>query len=157
MLRNKAATSKPEDFTSGRWQPAIGDASITDPSAVQTVILCSGKIRWELVAQRAKRGLEGKVAIVSLERLYPLPTDDLVAELERYPHVTDIRFVQDEPLNQGGWPFMALNLPSALREVAPGRTWELREVTRPASSAPSVGSAKVSEAQQKAMLDAAFA
>ncbi|WP_282005160.1 multifunctional oxoglutarate decarboxylase/oxoglutarate dehydrogenase thiamine pyrophosphate-binding subunit/dihydrolipoyllysine-residue succinyltransferase subunit [Propioniciclava sinopodophylli] len=156
MLRSKAAASPVEEFTDGKWRPAIGDASITDPSAVQTVILCSGKIRWELVAQRAKRGLEGKVAIVSLERLYPLPTDDLVAELERYPHVTDIRFVQDEPLNQGPWPFMALHLPEALSKGLGGREIKLRPSARPEASSPSVGLLKVHQAQEKVLLDQAF-
>ena len=156
MLRSKAAASSPEDFTNGSWRPAIGDESITDPSAVQAVILCSGKIRWELVAQRAKRGLEGKVAIVSLERLYPLPTDDLAAELARYPHVTDIRFVQDEPLNQGSWPFMALHLPAALAEKMGGREVELTPVARPESSSPSVGLLKVHQAQEKVLMDQAF-
>ncbi|MGI3785362.1 MAG: hypothetical protein ACRYG2_31815, partial [Janthinobacterium lividum] len=74
-----------------------------------------------------------------------------------FEHVTEVTWVQDEPANQGAWPFMALNLPAGLREAVPGRRWELMSVTRPASSAPSVGSAKVSEQQQKAMLDAAFA
>ena len=78
-------------------------------------------------------------------------------ELARFERVTEVTWVQDEPANQGAWPFMALNLPAALREAVPGRRWELLSVTRPASSAPSVGSAKVSEQQQKAMLDAAFA
>ncbi|HHU39671.1 MAG TPA: multifunctional oxoglutarate decarboxylase/oxoglutarate dehydrogenase thiamine pyrophosphate-binding subunit/dihydrolipoyllysine-residue succinyltransferase subunit [Propionibacterium sp.] len=156
MLRSKAAASAPEDFTNGTWRPAIGDESITDPSAVQTVIFCSGKIRWELVAQRAKRGLEGKVAIVSLERLYPLPTEDLVAEMARYPEVTDVRYVQDEPLNQGAWPFMALNLPGDFAGKSGGRELTMTPVTRPESSSPSVGMLHVHQAQEKALMDRAF-
>ena len=63
--------------------------------------------------------------------------------------------MQDEPANQGAWPFMALNLPEVLRTAFPNR-WTLTPITRPASSAPSVGSAKVHEAQQRALMDAAF-
>ena len=156
MLRSKAAASPVEEFTQGKWRPAIGDESITDTSAVEAVILCSGKIRWELVAQRAKRGLENKVAIVSLERLYPLPTDELVVELARYPHVTDIRFVQDEPLNQGPWPFMALHLPQVLSEGLGGREIKLKPTARPEASSPSVGLLKVHQAQEKVLMDQAF-
>lgn len=155
MLRSKAAVSQPDEFINGRWRPAIGDESITDDAAVQAVILCSGKLRWELVAERAKRGLEGKVAIVSLERLYPLPTEDLVAELNRYPHVTDVRFVQDEPVNQGAWPFMALHLPQAL-EPELGRPFAMSVVARPEASSPSVGLHKVHVVQEKELLDNAF-
>ncbi|MFP5417265.1 MAG: multifunctional oxoglutarate decarboxylase/oxoglutarate dehydrogenase thiamine pyrophosphate-binding subunit/dihydrolipoyllysine-residue succinyltransferase subunit [Actinomycetes bacterium] len=157
MLRSKAAASAPEEFTQGSWRPAIGDESITEDAAVTTVLLCSGKIRWELVAERAKRGLEGKVAIVALERLYPLPTNHLAAELARYPHVTDVRFVQDEPLNQGPWPFMALHLPDAIAAAMDGRRLDMQPVARPEASSPSVGLLKVHQAQQRELLDRAFA
>jgi len=157
MLRNKLAVSMPDDFTSGSWLPVLEDPTVTDPGAVEKVLLCSGKVRWDLVNRRKQAGLDGRVAIIPVERLYPLPAEEIAEQLSRFERVSTVTWVQDEPRNQGAWPFMALNLPSALREVAPDRTWELREVTRPASSAPSVGSAKVSEAQQKAMLDAAFA
>jgi 2-oxoglutarate dehydrogenase E1 component len=71
--------------------------------------------------------------------------------------VTEVRWVQDEPSNQGAWPFMALNLPDALAEAAPGKRWDLIPVTRPASSAPSVGSAKVHETQQRDLVEKALA
>ncbi|HZA30068.1 MAG TPA: hypothetical protein VE462_00930, partial [Propionibacteriaceae bacterium] len=74
-----------------------------------------------------------------------------------FDNVHEIRWVQDEPANQGAWPFMALNLTEALAEQLPEREWSLTPITRPPSSAPSVGSAKVHEAQQRALLDAAFA
>ena len=101
--------------------------------------------------------LDGKVAIVPVERLYPLPAAEIAAELSRFEAVDEVRWVQDEPANQGAWPFMALNLPNALAEAAPGKRWELLPVTREAASAPSVGSAKVHEGQQRSLLDAAFA
>ncbi|HEX2857604.1 MAG TPA: multifunctional oxoglutarate decarboxylase/oxoglutarate dehydrogenase thiamine pyrophosphate-binding subunit/dihydrolipoyllysine-residue succinyltransferase subunit [Propionibacteriaceae bacterium] len=156
MLRNKLATSQPEDFTSGHWSPALGDPSITDPSTVRRVLLCSGKIRWELVAERAKMGLDQQVAILSLERLYPLPTAELAAELAKYRHVTDVRYVQDEPENQGAWQFMELHLPAAIAKELPG--YELRMVpfTRPTASAPSVGSHDVHERQQRELLTSAL-
>ncbi|MDO4716026.1 MAG: multifunctional oxoglutarate decarboxylase/oxoglutarate dehydrogenase thiamine pyrophosphate-binding subunit/dihydrolipoyllysine-residue succinyltransferase subunit [Propionibacteriaceae bacterium] len=156
MLRNKQAVSMPEDFTDGKWCPALGDPSIADPAAVRRVLLCSGKIRWELVTERAARGLEGQVAILSLERLYPLPAKELAEELAKYRHVTDVRFVQDEPENQGAWQFMALHLPGAIAEHLPGYELRMRPVTRPAASAPSVGSLSVHEQQQRDLLESAL-
>ena len=156
MLRNKRAVSMPEDFTDGTWAPVLADPTISDPSKVEVVLLCSGKVRWDLVHRREQSGDGERVAIVAIERLYPLPAEQIVAELSRFDHLTAVRWVQDEPANQGAWPFMALNLPDALQAAAPDQDWDLVPVSRPASSAPSVGSAKVHEGQQKALLDAAF-
>ncbi|HEU4907416.1 MAG TPA: multifunctional oxoglutarate decarboxylase/oxoglutarate dehydrogenase thiamine pyrophosphate-binding subunit/dihydrolipoyllysine-residue succinyltransferase subunit, partial [Propionibacteriaceae bacterium] len=157
MLRNKLAVSEPSDFTQGSWKPVIGDPTIDDPSQVKLVLLCSGKIRWDLVNARNKAGKDGEVAIIALERLYPLPVRDIVKQLKRFDNVEELRWVQDEPLNQGAWPFMALNLPPRLAETEPSRTWRLTKVVRPESSAPSVGSATVHLQQQRALLEAAFA
>jgi multifunctional 2-oxoglutarate metabolism enzyme len=157
MLRNKLAVSDPADFTRGSWQPVLEDPTITDPSEVTSVLLASGKVRWDLVNRRRAERLDGKVAILAVERLYPLPGQQIADYLVRFDGLKDIRWVQDEPRNQGAWPFMALNLSGALSAAYPGRDWTLTPVTRPASSAPSVGSAKVHEAQQRALLDAAFA
>jgi 2-oxoglutarate dehydrogenase E1 component len=157
MLRNKQAVSYPEDFTSGSWRPVLSDPTITDESQVESVLLCSGKVRWDLVTGRQKAGRDGKVAIVAVERLYPLPAAEIAAELRRFPNVHEVRWVQDEPANQGAWPFMALNLPQALLEAAPGQRWELVPVTRAASSAPAVGSSKVHESQQRSLVETALA
>ena len=121
------------------------------------MLLCSGKVRWDLVNRRKAAGLDGKVAVMAVERLYPLPAQQIADYLNRFDNVREVRWVQDEPRNQGAWPFMALNLPGALSSAYPERDWTLTPVTRPASSAPSVGSAKVHEAQQRALMDDAFA
>ena len=157
MLRNKLAVSQPADFTEGTWTPIQTDPTVTDPSQVESVILCSGKVRWDLVNRRQQTDKVGKVAIVAVERLYPLPGKEIANEIARYDNVKEVRWVQDEPTNQGAWPFMALNLPGALAAEVPGRQWQLTPITRPASSAPSVGSGKVHESQQRALMDAAFA
>jgi len=157
MLRNKLAVSQPSDFTQGSWKPVLGDPTIEDPSKVTSVLLCSGKIRWDLVNARSQAGKDGQVAIISVERLYPLPAKDLVKQLRRLDGVNELRWVQDEPANQGAWPFMALNLPQRLAEADPGKNWRLTQVTRPESSAPSVGSASVHVQQQRALMEAAFA
>ena len=142
MLRSKAAASLPEEFTSGAWHPVLDDPTITDPSEVTRLLICSGKIRWELVTNREKFGLDGKVAIISLERLYPLPGAEMAKVLERYRHVTDIRFVQDEPANQGPWPFISVHLPNSVANHT-DLPLRMHRVARPWSSAPSVGSMKV--------------
>jgi 2-oxoglutarate dehydrogenase E1 component len=152
MLRNKLAVSAVEDFTNGSWQPAMGDPAITDPAQVERVLLCSGKVRWELANARAAAGLDQKVAILPLERLYPLPAKELAAQLQKYPHVTDIRFVQEEPENQGAWWFLQLYLPKAIADILPGYELNMSGVTRPAASAPSVGSVKVHQAQEAELL-----
>jgi multifunctional 2-oxoglutarate metabolism enzyme len=157
MLRSKMAASPVEEFTQGSWRPAQADPTITDPAAVKRILICSGKIRWELVQARAKAGLDGQVAILSLERLYPIPAPELAAELAKYPQVTDIRWVQDEPENQGAWWFLQLHLPQAIEAQLPGRKLNLTGVTRPAASAPSVGSIKVHQAQEEELLHAALA
>ncbi len=156
MLRNKQATSQPEDFLNGKWEPALADPTITDPSKVNRVLLCSGKVRWELVAGRSKLGLDGQVAIVPLERLYPLPAKELAEILKPYAHVSDIRWVQDEPENQGPYPYLALNLPAALKEHLPKRDLQMRYVGRAAAAAPSTGSHKVHEQQEAALVSEAF-
>ena len=157
MLRNKLAVSDPSDFTQGSWKPVLGDPTIADPSKVKSVLLCSGKIRWDLVNARSQAHKDGEVAILSLERLYPLPAKELGKQLRRFDHVEELRWVQDEPANQGAWPFIALNLLQRLTEVEPGQNWRLTKVTRPESSAPSVGSASVHLQQQRALMEAALA
>ena len=157
MLRNKLATSDPSEFTRGSWLPVLADPTVEDPSRVTSVLLCSGKVRWDLVLRRKATGLEGQVAILPVERLYPLPAAEIAEHLAKFEQVREVRWVQDEPSNSGAWPFMALNLPEALAAAIPGREWHLVPITRSASSAPSVGSAKVHEVQQRALLDAAFA
>jgi multifunctional 2-oxoglutarate metabolism enzyme len=157
MLRNKLAVSQPSDFTQGSWKTVLADPTIEDPSKVTSVLLCSGKIRWDLVNARSQAGKDGQVAIIAVERLYPLPTKELVKQLRRFDGVDELRWVQDEPANQGAWPFMALNLPQRLAEAEPGKTWRLTPITRPESSAPSVGSASVHLQQQRALMEAALA
>ncbi|HLT62509.1 MAG TPA: multifunctional oxoglutarate decarboxylase/oxoglutarate dehydrogenase thiamine pyrophosphate-binding subunit/dihydrolipoyllysine-residue succinyltransferase subunit, partial [Microlunatus sp.] len=154
MLRMKAATSDPSDFTSGTFQPVIADPTISDPAKVRTVLLTSGRLRWELMAERDKRGLSDSVAVVSVERFYPLPGAEIAEALGRYGNADDIRWVQEEPENQGAWFYMAMNLPRALADA--GHPVRLTSVARPASSAPSVGSAKQHEVQQKALFEAAL-
>jgi 2-oxoglutarate decarboxylase len=156
MLRNKRAVSRPEELTGGRWRALIPDETIRDPKKVKTVIFCSGKVRWDLVNAREKQGREEEVAIFAFERFYPLPDRELAKALGPYGHVKDIRWVQDEPENQGAWTFMAYHLPPAVKEYLPDRDLKMTPITRPASSAPSVGLAAIHEQEQRDLIERAL-
>jgi multifunctional 2-oxoglutarate metabolism enzyme len=147
MLRRKEAASQPEDFTSGAFRNVIGDDTV-DAAKVTTVLLVSGRLTWDLVVERNKRQRED-VAIVRVEQLYPWPTDEVAAELAKYPNAK-VKWVQDEPANQGPWPSFALNVFAPLGVGA-----EL--VSRPASSTTAVGTMKRHLAEQAGLLDQAFA
>ncbi|MFD0927343.1 multifunctional oxoglutarate decarboxylase/oxoglutarate dehydrogenase thiamine pyrophosphate-binding subunit/dihydrolipoyllysine-residue succinyltransferase subunit [Williamsia deligens] len=154
MLRNKAATSPVEEFTDGKFLSIIDDPSVADDAAekVTRVLLVSGKLYWDLAARKKKDGRED-IAIVRVEQLYPIPHRRLAQTLERYPNAADKRWVQDEPANQGPWPFLGLNLPEVLPEhFGSGFT----RVSRRAMSAPSSGSSKVHAVEQQEILDKAF-
>jgi multifunctional 2-oxoglutarate metabolism enzyme len=148
MLRLKAATSSVTDFTSGYFQPVIGEPANFDGSAVRRVVLCAGKVYYDLASQRTAVNANN-TAIVRFERLYPIPIDELRAELSRYPADAELVWVQEEPLNMGAWPRMALTLPELL-----GRP--LSVVALPASSAPAPGSAKVHAASHRELIETAI-
>ncbi|NIH78743.1 multifunctional oxoglutarate decarboxylase/oxoglutarate dehydrogenase thiamine pyrophosphate-binding subunit/dihydrolipoyllysine-residue succinyltransferase subunit [Amycolatopsis viridis] len=150
MLRNKAATSPLEDFTGdSKFMSVIDDAQV-EPGKVRKVLLTSGKLYWELVAERAKREAND-VAIVRIEQYYPLPKKKLLAALERYTGA-EVVWVQEEPENQGAWPFFGLHLPRLFPDVL----GKLDVVSRRPMAAPSAGSSKVHEVEQKALIAKAF-
>jgi 2-oxoglutarate dehydrogenase E1 component len=151
MLRLRPAASAPADFTSGRWQTVIPDPSSPDPADITRVRLCSGKVYYDLVKQREKLQAYD-TAIVRVEQFYPLPIAEIREVLATYPNMTDLAWVQEEPANQGAWPFIALNLPEHL-EVG---TF-LRRVSRGSSAAPAAGSHNLHEIEQQELLDATFA
>jgi 2-oxoglutarate dehydrogenase E1 component len=153
MLRLRAAASSTSEFTNGTWQPVIPDVQLTDPTAVRKVLLCAGKVYYDLLAARKKHSDEenAQIAIVRVEQLYPTPVDEVSEALAMYPNAADIVWVQEEPANQGAWPHLALSLPEGL---PPGL--RLRRVSRRAAASPAAGSAAVHEAEQAALIEAAF-
>jgi 2-oxoglutarate dehydrogenase E1 component len=147
MLKRKDAASAPGDFTEGTFRPVIGDSTV-DADKVERVLLCSGRITWDLVAERRKRE-DAATAIVRVEQLYPRPVEEIKAELASYPNVREIRWVQDEPQNMGAWPHYALNVvPQLDRPVA--------VVARPESSSPAVGQASRHTQELKDLVARAF-
>jgi 2-oxoglutarate dehydrogenase E1 component len=147
LLRHKMCVSPVADFATGTFQPVIGDT--VDPTQVSRVLLCSGKIYYDLVQARAERGLTN-TAIVRVEQFYPMPVDEINAALATYTHAKDVAWIQDEPANQGAWSFIALNLLEHLNGVS------LRRISRPAAAAPAVGSTKLHDAEQAALIEAAL-
>ena len=155
LLRLKAACSPVEAFTSGTFQPVIGetdDAVLTSAQkqGVDRVLLCSGRVYYDLLAHRTKTG-DTSTAIVRLEQLYPLESSAIAEALAPFSGA-ELVWVQDEPANQGMWPYLALNLPTDLTGgVLPTL------ISRPEAAAPAVGTAGVHRAQQEEILRQAFA
>ncbi|WP_137725324.1 multifunctional oxoglutarate decarboxylase/oxoglutarate dehydrogenase thiamine pyrophosphate-binding subunit/dihydrolipoyllysine-residue succinyltransferase subunit [Prescottella subtropica] len=154
MLRNKAAVSELEDFTTGKFRSVFEEPTYEageDRSKVKRVLMTSGKIYWELLAKKQKENRDD-VAIVRVEQLYPIPRRRIAETLDRYPNVTEFFWVQEEPANQGAWPFLGLALPELLPEKLAG----IKRVSRRAMSAPSSGSSKVHAVEQQEIIDTAF-
>ncbi|MDX3095481.1 multifunctional oxoglutarate decarboxylase/oxoglutarate dehydrogenase thiamine pyrophosphate-binding subunit/dihydrolipoyllysine-residue succinyltransferase subunit [Streptomyces sp. ME19-03-3] len=147
MLRLKEATSALTDFTSGSFRPVLPDTAV-DSGGVRRVLLCSGKVFYDLAAYRREAGLLD-TAIVRLERLYPFPDAELGAELARFPRGAEVRWVQEEAGNQGAWSSVRPHV-----EQVAGRP--LGCVSRPPASAPAVGSARRHAAEQRALVESAF-
>jgi 2-oxoglutarate dehydrogenase E1 component len=149
MLRLKAATSPVAAFTSGTFEPVIPDTEV-NAGDVRRVLVCSGKVTYDLLAERERSGRKD-VAIVRLEQLAPLPIDALESAIAHYPVSAELVFVQEEPANQGAWPYVAMNTMGHFG----GRS--LRVVSRPAASSPAVGTHKVHEREQAELITTAFA
>lgn len=152
LLRLKAAQSSVADFTQGRFEPVLADRTEPRPSQVDRVLIASGRVTYDLEAYREKHE-DKNTAILRLEQYYPLPARELAEAVHHYPDA-DLVWVQDEPRNQGGWSFLALNLPARLAEH--GETRPLKVISRPESAAPSTGSSKFHAAEQEILVESAF-
>ncbi|MGN8552428.1 UNVERIFIED_CONTAM: multifunctional oxoglutarate decarboxylase/oxoglutarate dehydrogenase thiamine pyrophosphate-binding subunit/dihydrolipoyllysine-residue succinyltransferase subunit [Microbacterium sp. SLM126] len=148
MLRLRGATSPVDDFISGRFEPVLDDDRGLERDAVKRVLLHAGKIHWDLRAELDKNP-NPEIALVRLEQFYPSPVTELNAVIDKYPNA-ELVWVQDEPENQGAWPFIALELSKHLH----GRT--VRRVSRAAAASTATGSPKVHAAEQAAILKKAL-
>jgi 2-oxoglutarate dehydrogenase E1 component len=148
MLRLKAAASAVTDFITGHFRPVVPDENLTAPRDVDRVLLCSGKVYYDLIADRNRRQ-DTRTAVVRLEQLYPLDVAGILDAVDPFPSA-QLVWVQEEPANQGPWPFVALNLPEHLG----GRP--LLRVSRPASASPATGSSKKHAAEQSTLVAQAF-
>ena len=152
LLRHKDATSSMDEMTKGEFQRVIGEVDQLDAKKVTRVVLCSGKIYYDLVSARREKKINN-IAIVRLEQLYPFPEESFKAELAKYPKATEIVWCQDEPRNQGAWYWIASrqHLARSLNDKQ-----HLLLVSRPASASPAVGYLAKHNAQQKVLIESAL-
>jgi 2-oxoglutarate dehydrogenase E1 component len=149
LLRAKQARSTVESLTQGSFQEVIDDAGISDPSGVRRVVLASGKVGQEALAERDRRGTP--VAVVRVEQLYPWPYDRLSEIVARYPAADDIVWLQEEPANMGPWAFAQDRLAERFAD-----THSILRVSRYESGSPATGSHTIHVQEQEAILEAAL-
>ncbi len=151
LLRHAAVVSPLDDFTSGSFRKILPD---TRPSQQNTrrVLMCSGKIYYELAEKRQQLGAD-HVAIVRLEQYYPLKDQVLLGALKEYSPGTDLVWVQEEPTNMGAWTFLKVRFGDVLAE----HNFKLRRISRVESASPSTGSASAHKLEQDELIDEAFA
>ncbi|MEO8573168.1 MAG: multifunctional oxoglutarate decarboxylase/oxoglutarate dehydrogenase thiamine pyrophosphate-binding subunit/dihydrolipoyllysine-residue succinyltransferase subunit [Pyrinomonadaceae bacterium] len=143
LLRLPASSSGIEELTTGGFQPVLDDLSIVDKAAVKRVVLCSGKVFYDLDAGRDD-ARDGRVAIVRMEQFYPFPAARIEEIFATYPNAKQVFWTQEEPQNMGGWTFVENRLRAILPEGA-----SLRFVGRAASASPATGSYSIHELEQK--------
>ena len=151
LLRNPAAVSPIDELTGGRFHPVLPDRTIADPAAVRRVLLCSGKVFYDLAEARSSRRT-ADVALVRVEQLYPLNTAELREALAPYPASAEVLWVQEEPRNMGAWPYIRDALGGAVR----GFDARTSVVSRPASPSPASGSATRHKLVQQALVEEAL-
>jgi 2-oxoglutarate dehydrogenase E1 component len=151
LLRLPEARSAASEFLRGHFYETLDDLdAMKQPEPTKAVLLCSGKIYYQLAEKRAELG--APVAIVRVEQLYPFPHDQLAEIMARYPQATEVRWVQEEPENMGAWAFIQARLLDALPE-----RMNLSHAARFESASPATGSATVHDQEQQQLLTDAFA
>ncbi len=149
LLRSEDSVSRAGDFTNARFEEILDDPAIADPSAVDRIVFCSGKIYFDLVRARAGAGLEKTTALLRIEQLYPLHDERLKAVVSRYTGVRRFVWCQEEPENQGAWHFLAPRIAGLVGSL-------IGYAGRVESASPAVGSYGKHKEQQSALLAAAF-
>lgn len=150
LLRSKDAASPLKWLVEGAFQPILGEADTLDAQKVTRIIVCSGKVYYDLIAARRERGIQN-MAIIRLEQLYPFPHQMFEQQVAVYPQAKEVMWCQEEPGNQGAWHRIQHYL---LRHMRPDM--QLGYALRPSSAAPAAGYLSVHNEQQKAVVDAAF-
>jgi multifunctional 2-oxoglutarate metabolism enzyme len=150
LLRLPAAVSSIEELTQGGFRPVVDDAEVSDREAVRRVVLCSGKVFYDLAAAR-KKADDYRVAVVRLEQFYPFPERALREIFATYPQATQLVWCQEEPKNYGGWQFVGPRL-AGLREGLEGPYY----AGRAASASPATGSYTIHELEQRKLIDDAL-
>jgi 2-oxoglutarate dehydrogenase E1 component len=150
LLRLPAASSSVVDLTTGGFRPVIDDVEIQDAAGVEKIVMCSGKVYYDL-AEARKKSEERRVAIVRLEQFYPFPAEAVRAMLERYPNSAQFVWAQEEPRNMGGWTFVEPRIESLLKEGQ-----RPMYVGRTASASPATGSYSIHQKEQAQIVSEAL-
>jgi 2-oxoglutarate dehydrogenase E1 component len=150
LLRRKEAVSTLEELETGRFNRVLADERLARPERISRVLLCNGKVAYDLEAERAKRDRDD-VAIIRVEELYPLPTDELLEAVMPFSADTPISWVQEEPENMGAWSYMRMHLPGELYD-----RFSVSRVCRPESASPATGSASSHRLEQETLMGQAF-
>ena len=150
LLRHPLAVSSMEELVNGTFQTVIGEIDELDPKKVKRVVMCAGKVYYDLLEQRRKNG-QTNVAIIRIEQLYPFPHEDVKAVLAPYAHVKDVVWCQEEPLNQGAWYSSKHNFEAVIPTKA-----KLTYSGRPASASPAVGYLSLHTKQQQQLVEDAL-
>ncbi len=150
LLRHKLAVSSLEDLSEGEFQVVIPEVDAIDPKQVAQVVLCTGKVYYDLLEERRAREIDN-VAVIRVEQLYPFPREALTAELKRYSNATRIVWCQEEPQNQGSWYQIRHHLLACKHKEQ-----SLAYSGRAVSASPAVGSLKLHVEQQKGLVDEAL-
>jgi 2-oxoglutarate dehydrogenase E1 component len=150
LLRHKLAVSSVADFTDGRFFEVIDDVHSLDPKHIARLRFCSGKVYYDLLAERERKQLMD-TAIVRIEQLYPFPRQAVEEVLKRYPKVKDMAWVQEEPRNMGAWGFMLEHLAAF---VPPSMS--LHYIGRAAQASPAVGAQKIHQQEQAQLVEQAL-
>lgn len=151
MLRQKLSFSSIEELEQGSFQPLLAetDADI-DAAGVKRLLICSGKVYYDLLAERRKQKIRD-VAIIRIERLYPFPSEMLKDTVALYPNAEKVYWVQEEPENQGAWYQIRHHLKRNILNEQ-----HLFHITRPALAAPAVGSARRHAEEQQTLVNKAL-
>ncbi|WP_182870258.1 2-oxoglutarate dehydrogenase E1 component [Stieleria mannarensis] len=151
LLRHPEVVSDRKELAEGSFERILRDKDV-DLSKVRRVMMCTGKIYYDLKKRRQELERDD-VALIRVEQLYPLESDELIAALDGVPRDAEIFFVQDEPRNMGTWPYLKLNFGDDFQAAG----WTLTPITRAESASPSTGSMAAHLLEQKELIEAAFA
>jgi multifunctional 2-oxoglutarate metabolism enzyme len=151
LLRHPKTMSRPSELADGQFELVLSDPTLESAELVKRILLCSGKVYYDLAAEREKRKIQD-VAILRLEQLYPFPEWHLSQALEPFSHAQEIFWVQEEPRNMGAWMFIFQRIGESLPFPRP-----ITYIGRPESSAPATGSFKVHQREQTSLIRSAFA
>ncbi|MBU6485139.1 MAG: 2-oxoglutarate dehydrogenase E1 component [Betaproteobacteria bacterium] len=151
LLRHKEAVSTLDELAKGSFQNVIGEIERIDPKKVKRVIVCSGKVYYELLAHRRERRID-TVAILRLEQQYPFPHDAYRREVAKYPAAKEVVWCQEEPQNQGAWYRLCAYMRADIDS-----TRILAYAGRPVSASTAVGYAAKHNAEQRQLIEDAFA